>query len=127
MKRDGQQFDIDSRPSDAIALGVATNVPIYVEEHVLDLSGYCVRGLGERDLRVLTPSEPEHRGGVVAFVMDNPLEVEAFMRGRQVDVFGGHTYNSTVRVDPHVFNNHGDLDCFFELLDEYLSGHGRQR
>lgn len=27
---------IDSRPSDAIALGVATSVPIYVAEHVLD-------------------------------------------------------------------------------------------
>ncbi|MFG0257019.1 MAG: bifunctional nuclease family protein [Phycisphaerales bacterium JB043] len=27
---------IDSRPSDAIALGVAGGVPIYVEEHVLD-------------------------------------------------------------------------------------------
>ena len=29
-------IEIDSRPSDAIALGVATEVPIYVEEHVLD-------------------------------------------------------------------------------------------
>src|SRR5699024_11153454 len=34
--RQGERFiDIDSRPSDAIALGVASNVPIYVEEHVL--------------------------------------------------------------------------------------------
>ena len=31
-----ETLDIDSRPSDAIALGVATEVPIYVEEHVLD-------------------------------------------------------------------------------------------
>lgn len=29
-------IQIDSRPSDAIALGVATSVPIYVAEHVLD-------------------------------------------------------------------------------------------
>jgi bifunctional DNase/RNase len=27
---------VDSRPSDAIALGVATTVPVYVAEHVLD-------------------------------------------------------------------------------------------
>ncbi|MHC4995290.1 MAG: bifunctional nuclease family protein [Planctomycetota bacterium] len=27
---------IDSRPSDAIALGIANDVPIYVEEHVLN-------------------------------------------------------------------------------------------
>jgi bifunctional DNase/RNase len=31
----GEMVHIDSRPSDAIALGVAENVPIYVEEHVL--------------------------------------------------------------------------------------------
>ena len=28
-------IEVDSRPSDAIALGVATDVPIYVEDHVL--------------------------------------------------------------------------------------------
>ena len=35
IKQDGQVVKVDSRPSDAIALGVATNVPIYVAEHVL--------------------------------------------------------------------------------------------
>jgi bifunctional DNase/RNase len=32
----GKEIDIDSRPSDAIALGIANAVPIYVAEHVLD-------------------------------------------------------------------------------------------
>lgn len=36
---DGQMLHIDSRPSDAIALGVAEGVPIYVEEHVLEAAG----------------------------------------------------------------------------------------
>lgn len=36
IRQDGQVLKIDSRPSDAIALGVATTVPIYVAEHVLD-------------------------------------------------------------------------------------------
>lgn len=31
----GEMIRIDSRPSDAIALGIAENVPIFVEEHVL--------------------------------------------------------------------------------------------
>jgi bifunctional DNase/RNase len=35
IRRDGQVMQIDSRPSDAIALGIATTVPIYVAEHVL--------------------------------------------------------------------------------------------
>lgn len=33
---DGKLLRIDSRPSDAIALGIAGGVPIYVEEHVLE-------------------------------------------------------------------------------------------
>ena len=33
----GEIVDVDARPSDAIALGVAYEVPIDVEEHVLDM------------------------------------------------------------------------------------------
>ncbi len=36
INQDGQIVEADSRPSDAIALGIATSVPIYVAEHVLD-------------------------------------------------------------------------------------------
>jgi bifunctional DNase/RNase len=36
IRHDGQVIEIDSRPSDAIALGISTTVPIYVAEHVLD-------------------------------------------------------------------------------------------
>jgi bifunctional DNase/RNase len=36
IRQDGQVIEIDSRPSDAIALGIASSVPIFVAEHVLD-------------------------------------------------------------------------------------------
>jgi len=36
---DGGQLEIDSRPSDAIALAVRAEVPIYTEEAVLDKAG----------------------------------------------------------------------------------------
>ena len=35
IRQDGHVLEIDSRPSDAIALGVASSVPIFVAEHVL--------------------------------------------------------------------------------------------
>jgi uncharacterized protein len=35
-RADGTLIHVDSRPSDAIALGIANSVPIYVAEHVLD-------------------------------------------------------------------------------------------
>ncbi|HVT89346.1 MAG TPA: bifunctional nuclease family protein [Tepidisphaeraceae bacterium] len=36
IRINGNIIEVDSRPSDAIALGVATLVPIYVAEHVLE-------------------------------------------------------------------------------------------
>jgi len=35
IRQNGKVVEVDSRPSDAIALGVASDTPIYVEEHVL--------------------------------------------------------------------------------------------
>jgi len=36
IEKEGVMLHVDSRPSDAIALGIAGDVPIYVEEHVLE-------------------------------------------------------------------------------------------
>ena len=35
IRRDGELIEVDSRPSDAIALGVAGDTPIYVDEEVI--------------------------------------------------------------------------------------------
>ncbi len=39
IRVNGALIEVDSRPSDAIALGVASDVPIYIEEHVLRAVG----------------------------------------------------------------------------------------
>jgi len=36
IQRDGDTIEIDSRPSDAIALCAGLNVPLFVEDHVFD-------------------------------------------------------------------------------------------
>jgi len=36
LSLDGRVIEIDSRPSDAVALGAATNAPIYVADHVFE-------------------------------------------------------------------------------------------
>ena len=36
IRANGKTLEVDSRPSDAIALGIATVVPIFVAEHVLE-------------------------------------------------------------------------------------------
>ena len=54
--------DVDSRPSDAIALAVRYNVPIFVADKVMDEAGFVPDG-DEADKPAATaaaPSEPEH-------------------------------------------------------------------
>jgi uncharacterized protein len=40
----GHQMEVDSRPSDALALAVRTGVPIYADESVLDKAGILLDG-----------------------------------------------------------------------------------
>lgn len=39
VELDGERLEVDARPSDAIALGVRVEAPIYVEEAVMDQAG----------------------------------------------------------------------------------------
>jgi selenocysteine lyase/cysteine desulfurase len=93
-----------------------------VEAQVLSLSGRCISGLRERGVDVLTPEDPKKRGGVVAAIVDDAPALERFMRERRIDVYGGHTYNRTLRIDPHVFNDATDIDRFLSAFDEHLAG-----
>jgi bifunctional DNase/RNase len=43
----GQHMEIDSRPSDAIAVAIRAKVPIYVEDAVLDQAGMLLESEGE--------------------------------------------------------------------------------
>ncbi len=40
LRRDEETYKVDSRPSDAIALAVRQNIPIYVEEEVMEKGAY---------------------------------------------------------------------------------------
>jgi len=98
-------------------IGIAT-----VERHVLELSGRCIDGLLERGLRVYTRPEPEYRAGVVALPVTDGKPIVAFLRERAVDVWTDPSA-SLLRIDPHVFNNAGDLERLFAGLDEFRETH----
>ncbi len=56
---DGGQMEVDSRPSDALALAVRVGAPVYVEETVLDKAGILL----DKETGKPLPSERE-AGGV---------------------------------------------------------------
>jgi uncharacterized protein len=56
LDANGRHVEIDSRPSDAIALAVRAKVPIYVAEKVLDAAGVRLQGADEEDETAEHPS-----------------------------------------------------------------------
>jgi bifunctional DNase/RNase len=50
MSRDGSKYDISSRPSDAIALAVRVNVPIFANEDVLTEASIVIRDDEEQEV-----------------------------------------------------------------------------
>ena len=68
---DGGQMEVDSRPSDALALAVRAEVPIYVEEAVLDKAGILLDK--ETGKLVLRESETGGVGGKGKEVSDEEL------------------------------------------------------
>ncbi len=67
---DGGQVEVDSRPSDALALAVRVGVPIYVEEEVLDKAGILL----DQETGKPLYSEKEGAGGEVREVSEEELK-----------------------------------------------------
>lgn len=69
IEQAGQIIEVDSRPSDAIALAVRTGVPIYADESVLDRAGVMLNADGEAVDSAGGPAgiTPEERAKLSAF------------------------------------------------------------
>jgi hypothetical protein len=57
LEQRGRTVEIDARPSDAIALAVRTDAPLFIEAHVLDQAGVFFDE--EEQAQSLEPSSPE--------------------------------------------------------------------
>jgi len=68
---DGRHVEVDSRPSDAIALAIRAKVPIFVEDAVLDQAGMVFENEGEAE----EAAQAEGRPTPVEAVDDSKLGV----------------------------------------------------
>lgn len=79
MDVDGKPLEIDSRPSDAIALAVRVKAPIFAEETVLDRAGILLdkeTGKAEVASKAVDESELEKMSAFRDFI--NSLDLEDF-------------------------------------------------
>jgi bifunctional DNase/RNase len=83
---DGGQMEVDSRPSDALALAVRANVPIFAEEVVLDKAGILLdketgKPIAEKEMGEVggkKPSEEELKRMSAFYDFINTLDLEDF-------------------------------------------------
>ena len=67
LLQNGREIEVDSRPSDAIALAVRTRVPIMVDERVMEKAGVVLSGDDDGEIEPLAESaapELERAGDV---------------------------------------------------------------
>lgn len=72
MDRDGERLELDSRPSDAIALAVRTQSPIFVSEEVMEQA--AVMPEEEIDIEELSAEEEEQLAPFKDFIEGLDLE-----------------------------------------------------
>lgn len=79
---DGKQVEIDSRPSDALALAVRAKVPIFAEESVLDKAGIIINPETGKPApaREIPPEELEKMSAFRDFI--ESLDLSDFDKGK---------------------------------------------
>ena len=68
---DGQEINVDSRPSDAIALAVRTHVPILVDATVMESAGI----IPEQELPANAPADESRAGGPAPEISSDRLSI----------------------------------------------------
>jgi cysteine desulfurase/selenocysteine lyase len=95
-----------------------------VRTRVSELATYLQNKLLERKyIEMLTPTEPESRGGMIGFRLAGKTlkefdasDIPKHFRVRQVPESG----LNSIRISTHIFNNHSDLDNLVAELDKWM-------
>lgn len=109
IERDGEMIEVDSRPSDAIALGSALNTPIFVAEHVFkEVTGDVLDLASQREGLQRRRDELSE---AIAFARSR-LENNDFKQGA-----GGEEVRT---LQKHLREMQGELDAIEEILRHIL-------
>ncbi|MEN8098002.1 MAG: bifunctional nuclease domain-containing protein, partial [Chloroflexota bacterium] len=72
IQKDGSTLEVDARPSDAVAVAVRANVPVFVAEKVMDEAGIYP----EEDIRFAADKDMQGQHDVFADFLDT-LDVDS--------------------------------------------------
>ena len=124
---EARRFEIGGTANYPGAIGLAASLELVHEigqeriaARITELTDHLIGGLEKRGLDVVTPTDPEHRSGIVTFSVGSAEQNVAMME-RLLDhgVLVSVRYTSGVggvRVSCHYYNFPDDLDRLLELL-----------
>lgn len=93
-----------------------------IQNRVLELTDFAIRGLEKMGLEVLSPKQAEHRSGIVVCKIKNAERVwRLLLRDKiYVSLRGGG-----IRLSPHFYNSFSEIDIFLKRLRQYQeAAHG---
>ena len=90
LNTNGRQIEIDSRPSDAIALAVRVTAPIYVEESILDKAGIMLDQETGKPVPINNADKPEGEGKVDEQELKKLSAFYDFINTLDLDDLGKH-------------------------------------
>lgn len=121
VRPDARKFECGSHETILVhGLGAALDLLLEVgigeiAREVRGTTDRLAEGLASRGYRVLSSREPEERSGIVAFApRRSPKQVVERLAAARVFAAAR---GQGVRVSPHFYNDAGDVDRFFEVLD----------
>jgi len=79
IRQNSKLIEVDSRPSDAIALGVASNVPIFVAEQVLE-QAYAARLKDQDFLAKASPQELREHERIIKVIQNECEAIERVLK-----------------------------------------------
>lgn len=89
------------------------------ERRILDLSGYLIRELKQRGIRVITPEDGAHRAGIVTFEAPGDAEkIHQELKEAGVDL---SFRSGMLRASPHFYNTEDDLNRLLSRLEKHLA------
>lgn len=111
FEQDGEQYEIDSRTSDAVAVGVRFKVPIFTYESVLSVAGIVVSesDLEEENDDYFTEEEEGAEGESDEIPADESIEDKIARMKREMDgAIGDEDYEKAARLRDEIARLEGE-------------------
>jgi cysteine desulfurase / selenocysteine lyase len=90
----------------------------FIQERVSRLIGYAMEKLGDLDVDLRTPRNPDQRAGLIFFKL--PGAKELYLELQSAQIYCG-CFMEGIRIDPNFYNTFEEIDQFISVVKNFIS------